>query len=287
MITRKEQTLYEKWQKSKVLNIVLTIITIVSATITIYVFIKDRQYLSVKELSILPEDAFGLLNNSVSSNKLSILYDGEKVSNLYYKKYIIKNTGRIEITPEDYIENVCISFDYKILEINLEYASNDYIKTNILNNSTLTEKSICFPKILLNSEDYYILKVITEKPIANFNISAVITGVKKINIDYRNSKIVQRTNFSKEINIICNVFLSIIVLVVVIMIICYIIHKTRVKKFIKEFNCSKIVSDIYANYYYKKVRRIKKNNTMDDSEKLIKTFNRDMKKEINRILQEK
>ena len=170
----------------KARKIGLIIVKIIVGIFTILGFIQtfdyfyNRQYRQESEITIYDYDSQKLIRSN-SSNKIKIYYQDNLVENLYYKSFTIKNTGIRPMNPNDYIENICIETSNNIiLDSQIISSSNSYIKENITEKSIIEKNKICFPNILLNSDDYFQIDIITKDVPKNNNITGVVLGINKL-----------------------------------------------------------------------------------------------------------
>lgn len=230
-----------------------------------------------KQITIFNYDSQPLIENIIS-NDIKLQYKDKIVDNLYYKFFTIKNTGKKEIVPNDYIENICIMLnDNSILGVQLISSSNSYIKKNIIENTYVENNKMCFPKILLNSDDYYQVNVIMKNFPKYVSVSGVISGINKIDIN-NTSTITYKLNHIKK-----HVIYLIIIVIAVIAVISFLLissivekvkNKKNEKKFMEIFKCDLYISKLLSNIYFKELKTIKKNNqyTSKEIEQINKKF---------------
>lgn len=242
-------------------------------------YLRNEQYKKEYEVTLYDYDIQNLIGNNHMSEKIKIYYQNNIVTNLYYKPYKIKNTGRKSINPSDYIENICIETgDNIVLGAQLSLYSNSYIQKNIIEKTSITENKICFPNILLNSDDYFQINIITKEFPKSNRIIGTISGIKKFNIS--NNTLQYKLNISKKIILwLFLIIIAFIVFLLVYIILYIIMQKVKGKKFIKKFNCNTQISKIFSIYYFKKIKYIRKNSTNIDRD--IKKLNEEVKKYIN------
>lgn len=267
---------------SKIIKYIFAIIGVFSTIIGCVEginFLCNKEYKKENEITIYNYDSQGLVKKNIS-NKVKIYYQDNIVKNLYYKSFTIKNTGRKEIKPSDYVENLCIEENNNsILDAQLISYSNSYIQKNIIEKTIIDENKICFPNILLNSNDYFQINVITKDFPKSNKVTGLISGINKINVDNSNTK-KYKLNLGKKIFAIFSmIFVPFIIVIIFQILIGLILYKNRVKKFMKLFKCDKQISEIFSTYYFKKRKYIKRNSTNIDKD--IKLLNKEIKKYIN------
>lgn len=276
---------------SKLIKFIIKIFTIIGIIVTISSFIdlivkiNNREYRKEKEITIYYYDSEKIIKNSIS-NKIKLYYENNLVQNIYYKSFLIKNTGKKEINPIDYIENLCIEIsESNILDAQLISYSNTYIQKNIIENTIIENNKICFSNVLLNSDDYYQINVITDELPKNIKVSGTISGISKLNIN--NSKTVQyKITVAKKVSTIIIITVIIFVLAVIIQFLIYfIIQKLRIKRFMTTFKCDEQIAKIFSTYYFEKIKNIRKNGKNVDKD--IKSINKELKKYINDITKPK
>lgn len=257
----------------KIVASFFTIVGVISSVLGIYSFIFGKDYIPNKKLTIYEYDIVSFFNKEINKEELNILYKNEKVNNLYMIKYTIKNNGKDEIIPSDYIENISLSGNWgKIIECNVIDSNNNYIRKNITEKTAIKDNIIIFPNILLNSNDYYSITVITTDFPTNLSYNAVISGISNINYNTERS-ILEESEKSKSLyNFIVSI-LSIICLGITIFITYFASNHSYQKfKFMMEFNCSDKEADLFADFYYRKLKKLKKENKMKEQKELNNQF---------------
>ena len=243
-------------------------------------YFVNRDYKKEKELTVYTYDVQKLLNNHVSDN-IKILYQDKVIKNLYSKSFTIKNTGKKEVNPTDYVENICIVFDDNtILDAQFVAYKNKYIRKNIINNTLIEENKVCLPNILLNSDDYYQINIITNDNPRNVRITGVVSGVAKININNSNTMQYKVNASRKVFTVIVAIGFPVILALMLQLLISELLHKRREKKFMELFKCDKWTSELLSTYYFKKIDSIEKNSNNVDKDR------RELKKEIKKYISE-
>lgn len=253
----------------KIILTIFTVIGVISSILGIYSFISGKNYIPTKKLTIYEYDTVSLFSKKINKEELDILYKNEKVNNLYMLKYTIKNNGKDEITPSDYVENISLSGNFgKIIECNIVDSSNNYIKKSITEQTILNDNLITFPNILLNSNDYYTITVITTEIPTDISFNTVISGIS--NIDYNTERKILEENIKLKIYSHFIILMSFIIVIPTIFymfcIVCVGLY--RKSKFKKVFHCSDKEADLFSNYYYKKVKKLKKENQTEKIKEL-------------------
>jgi hypothetical protein len=237
------------------------VIGVVASILGIYSFISGKSYIPTKQLTIYEYDVVSLFSKNLNKEELDILYKNEKVNNLYMLKYTIKNNGKDEIIPSDYIENISLSGNFgKIIECNIIDSSNSYIKKSITEQTILDDNLITFPNILLNSNDYYTITIIITEIPTDISFNTVISGISNINYNTERKLLEENTKLKAFSHFI--IIMSFIVCIPIVFSMFYTIYieKYRKAKFKKIFHCSDKDADCFANYYYKKMKKLKKEN---------------------------
>lgn len=168
-----------------------------------------------------------------------------------------------------------------IFDAQLISYSNTYIQKNIIENAIIENNKICFPNILLNSDDYYQINIITNELPKNIKFSGIISGISKININ--NSETAQyKITFAKKVSTIIIIIMIIFCLGIISQFsIYFIMQKLKIKKFMIIFKCDEQIAKIFSPYYFEKVKYIRKNSKNIDKD--MKTINKKLKKYINDI----
>ena len=255
-----------------------TIFGMIMGTIYGIDYFANKDYKKEKELTVYTYDVQKLLNNHLSDN-VKILYQDKVVNNLYSKSFTIKNTGKKEVDPTDYVENICIEIDDNtILDAQLVSYKNKYIQKNIINNTSIGENRTCFPNILLNSDDYYQINIITNKNPRVFRITGVVSGIAKINLNNSNTAQYKISTSRKVFAVIVTIGFPVVLALSLQLLISELLHRRRIKKFMEIFKCDKWTSELLSTYYFKKIDTIEKNSNNIDKEK------KELKKEIKKYI---
>lgn len=243
----------------KILCVFFTIIGAISSIFGIYTFMTGKDYIPTKKLSLYEYHTVSLFNQKINNDELSVLYNNEKVESLYLVKYTVKNEGKEEIVPDDYIENLSITSNWgKIIESNITESSNEYIRKNVIEQTIIDKDIIIFPKLLLNPNDYYtITLIVTENP-EKISYNSVISGVSKIN-HLREKNIIEESEKSRlRYNYISIIISSLTLIFLINLLYIFYISKKEIILFREKFNCSDTLSNLFATFYFRKLRKLKK-----------------------------
>lgn len=145
------------------------------ATIIIFILQKNKKKLSYE---IIAETSL-LTTKEKIEGKLKILYNDREVRNVKFFEIKLINSGNIGIPATDYERPIKIKFpeSSKILSCEVIENSPNSLDTKI----TLDETKISIEPLLINSKDYFILKVIvSDIEREDFTIDARIKDVKEV-----------------------------------------------------------------------------------------------------------
>lgn len=255
----------------KIIEKIFCVIGVISSIFTLYSFILGKDYMPTKKLTIYEYDTVSLFNKKINKEELDILYKNEKVNSLYMIKYTIQNNGKDEITPNDYIENISLLGNFgKIIEVSVVDSSNSYIKKSVIEQTIINDNLITFPNILLNSNDYYTISIITTELPTDISFNTVISGIA--NIDYNTERKILEENIKLKTY---RNFIFLILLIIVIPIVSYMFSMVfiglyRKSKFKKTFHCSDKEAELLSNYYYKRIKKENQTEKIKEFEDQIK-----------------
>lgn len=257
----------------------LGLIAIIGFVVTIYLgFVKKTS--PIFEYDILSETDF--FNNRESASYIKIFIDSTDVQenhlNISTYRIQISNKGNDNISYYDYDTGLfgLQIVDGTLLEspVLLE-SSTDYIRAKFSNDSIIKTSFINIPKLTLDVDDYFIIKLVIlhEVDVApSFIPIGKISGQKEIAV---NPIQVPRPNFwiiafsgniiVQLVRLIGYLIAAIIVLLVVVAIVSFIgdiVKKKKRQRFIKELqsnkNISSIVKEAYINYGASRIVEIQK-----------------------------
>lgn len=247
---------------------------------TLYTFVNiflSKPYIPKKDMSLHSYNVINLFNRKVDMNNLNIIYKDKKVNSIYLNQYLIKNNGNVEIKPDDYIENIKLIGDYgEIFDIDIVETSTTYIKETLKDNIHFEDASIILPKVLLNSNDYYIFSVISERIPKNIKVSYAISGINHMEIESNYSLIKKKIELNDRVMF---VIMWIIVAGVIGIVIFVLIMNRKLKPFRNKFHCSRTDAMLFSKIYYKNVKMINMSNKSNKvKEKQIQKIDNEMKK---------
>jgi hypothetical protein len=165
------------WPKINVLVAVLAVI----GMFVIYFLTVGAESKSL-EVTVLP--ASSLISESVRKDEnLEVTYKGRKLQNLYIFSIRFRNSGAKPITPDDFIEPIKVTFspNNEIISSTVLYKNPDNISVTI----AAADNVATFSKFLMNPNDQIVIQIksiVKDFEKTNIDITARITGVKKIDI---------------------------------------------------------------------------------------------------------
>lgn len=255
----------------KYLKIIIRILEIFCTFYTIFSIFFLKPYYPNKEITLYTHNIVNLFNKQFNTDKIDISYNDEKVNNLYMSQYTIRNTGNLEIIPEDYIERIKITGDFgRIIDINIVECSSKYIKETLETNVQTEESNLILPNILLNVDDYYTINIISDKPPIKIGLSYALSGIKEINCikDYNsfNENIKWHWRY-RILNIIMILIISLVIIIIISFIYSY--NKKEIKFLSKKFKCSLFDAKLLSKVYYKRIDEINNLDLNDEEKKML------------------
>jgi len=250
---------------SKLTAITISSIGLLGALITIYAFFSQNRNLNL-QYEVLANS--NVLDINAEITKLDILYDGnslkQKNENLRILNIKVINNGSEHILSNYYDENDPLGLEISngIIIENPEIldASNNYLKNNLKIKKD-TNNRIYFSKVIIESNEYFILKIlILHKSNESPTIIPVgkIAGIKSINI-INNIKTPENISFFHKVfegSILVQIVKGFVYFLIVVIIIILIA----------------LISESINNYKKRRRRKI-----------LIKNFLETEGKQVNRI----
>lgn len=257
----------------------LGVIAVIGFVVTIYLgFIKKTS--PIFEYDILSETDF--FNNRESASYIKIFIDSTDVQenhlNISTYRIQISNKGNDNISYYDYDTGL---FGLKIVDgtlleppVLLE-SSTDYIKTKFSNDSIIKTSFINIPKLAIDVDDYFIIKLVILHEVdvsPSFIPIGKISGQKDIAVNpiQLPQPNFWMTSFSgnilvQSVRLVAYLIAAIIVLLLVVLIVSLfsdIVKKNKRQRFIRELQGNKSISNIvketYINYDASRIVELQK-----------------------------
>lgn len=128
-----------------------------------------------------------MLNND---SNLKLMYGDNEVSNPCITSIVIQNTGAYPIDNSDFIQPFSVIFEGtdKILSINIEDCSNEYIRDEIVQNSAFSNQTLTIDSFLLNPGEMFTIDIISDGGISNIKFDQRLEGISQLNLVNESSK---------------------------------------------------------------------------------------------------
>ena len=117
--------------------------------------------------------------SSIVKDSIQILFHGNTVSNVQLLQIRIKNTGILDIKPEDYVEPLAIEYPDTVRILSSEIIDSRSLGIKIEEEFS-NQSRIVFSKTLLNKKDYFDVKILLSDGDTNFSVKGRIVGISKI-----------------------------------------------------------------------------------------------------------
>lgn len=174
---------------SAVLGIVSLLISVGSIFLAIWIS-KQPVTLPNKELSCITTNSRSLVLMLNNDSNLKLMYGDNEVSNPCITSIVIQNTGAYPIDNSDFIQPFSVIFEGtdKILSINIEDCSNEYIRDEIVQNSAFSNQTLTIDSFLLNPGEMFTIDIISDGGISNIKFDQRLEGISQLNLVSESSK---------------------------------------------------------------------------------------------------
>lgn len=174
---------------SAVLGIVSLLISVGSIFLAIWIS-KQPVTLPNKELSCITTNSRSLVLMLNNDSNLKLMYGDNEVSNPCITSIVIQNTGAYPIDNSDFIQPFSVIFEGtdKILSINIEDCSNEYIRDEIVQNSAFSNQTLTIDSFLLNPGEMFTIDIISDGGISNIKFDQRLEGISQLNLVNESSK---------------------------------------------------------------------------------------------------
>ena len=125
-----------------------------------------------------------------SDSNLKLMYGDNEVSNPCITSIVIQNTGSYPIDNSDFMQPFSVIFGDtdKILSINIEDCSNEYIRDEIVQNSTFSSQKLTIDSFMLNPGEMFTIDIISDGGIPNIKFDQRLEGISQLNLVNESSK---------------------------------------------------------------------------------------------------
>lgn len=155
------------------------IIGALALIITIVLYLAARQKKSLR-YELISEYPLININDEVKG-KLEVLFNGKPVVKLHLLLVKFTNDGRIPITSGDYERPLTICFKQDSNILSAEYV--DPSPENLLTQIDVNSQNVIIQPLLMNSGDFFTIKILLSEYSGGFNVDTRIVGVKNLRID--------------------------------------------------------------------------------------------------------
>lgn len=158
---------------ASVANIIGAVIATLIASIIMSVFLQSvfDKFGSINEIpnrqiTIYRDNEALLFNQKINSPDLIVTYKGETVQALEMLEFTIQNTGKETIHVEDYEMPIFLysNSGNRFLQVTIKDSNNSILKNQVAESISIVDNTIFFPNVLLNSNDYYTVTIILDRP---------------------------------------------------------------------------------------------------------------------------
>lgn len=151
---------------------------------------KQPVTLPNKELSCVTTNSRSLVLMLNNDSNLKLMYGDNEVSNPCITSIVIQNTGAYPIDNSDFIQPFSVIFEGtdKILSINIEDCSNEYIRNEIVQNSAFSNQTLTIDSFLLNPGEMFTIDIISDGGISNIKFDQRLEGISQLNLVNESSK---------------------------------------------------------------------------------------------------
>lgn len=121
--------------------------------------------------------ALGVTEDDAVQSDIGLTVDGAPVSNPYLTTLVLKNTGNIPISKDDYDVPISIVVQNEPTIILMRY---EHIPEEMHTKVTHTDKELLIAPTLMNPSDMVVIEVFTQGGMPDFEIEGHIEGIRKI-----------------------------------------------------------------------------------------------------------
>ena len=172
---------YNKY--SVAFNIISFLVAIGSICLTIWIS-KQPVTLPQKELSCITTNSKSLVLMLGNDSNLKLLYGEREVSKPCITSIVIQNTGAYPITNSDFLRPFIIAFGEtdEILSVNIGDCANQYIREEVVENSSFSNQQLTIDSFLLNPGEMFTIDIISDGGIPLIKFDQRLEGISDLNL---------------------------------------------------------------------------------------------------------
>lgn len=213
---------YNKY--SVAFNIISFLVAIGSICLTIWIS-KQPVTLPQKELSCITTNSKSLVLMLGNDSNLKLLYGEREVSKPCITSIVIQNTGAYPITNSDFLRPFIIAFGEtdEILSVNIGDCSNQYIREQVVENSSFSNQKLTIDNFLLNPGEMFTVDIISDGGIPLINFDYRLEGISELNLINNPSNQIILTHKENPVSILpflvllCLIVVAVIIVMVIVM----------------------------------------------------------------------
>ena len=205
-------------------NIISFLVAIGSICLTIWIS-KQPVTLPQKELSCITTNSKSLVLMLGNDSNLKLLYGEREVSKPCITSIVIQNTGAYPITNSDFLRPFIIAFGEtdEILSVNIGDCSNQYIREEVVENSSFSNQKLTIDNFLLNPGEMFTVDIISDGGIPLINFDYRLEGISELNLINNPSNQIILTRKENPVSILpflvllCLIVVAVIIVMVIVM----------------------------------------------------------------------
>ena len=156
---------------------------------------------------------------------LKLLYGEREVSKPCITSIVIQNTGAYPITNSDFLRPFIIAFGEtdEILSVNIGDCSNQYIREEVVENSSFSNQKLTIDNFLLNPGEMFTVDIISDGGIPLINFDYRLEGISELNLINNPSNQIILTRKENPVSILpflvllCLIVVAVIIVMVIVM----------------------------------------------------------------------
>jgi len=176
---------------ASVANIIGAVVATLIASIMMSVFLQtafdtlgSKDEMPNRQVTIYRDNEALLFNQIINSPDLIVTYKGETVQALEMLEFTIQNTGKETIHVEDYEIPIFLysNSGNRFLQVTIKDSNNSLLKNQVAESISIIDNTIFFPTVLLNSNDYYTVTIILDRPSSSQSVgfNCRISGISNL-----------------------------------------------------------------------------------------------------------
>jgi hypothetical protein len=147
---------------------------LIGTLVTFWVFRRQTQKKKLSYLILTNEEL--LKYSDDLKDKIEVKYENRIINKLYLTVIRITNDGNTPIMKGDFEGNLSIDLGFKPISAEISSRKPKDINANLEKVSSKIEITPC----LLNQNDYFSIKILSDKKIENFSVNGRIAGINEI-----------------------------------------------------------------------------------------------------------